>query len=280
MPSVKELQDIASQVRRDIIRMTNGAASGHPGGSLGCADFLTALYFETMNHRPQFHMDAENEDVFFLSNGHICPVWYSVLAHSGYFDKTELGTFRKLHTRLQGHPTTAEHLPGVRVASGSLGQGLSVALGTALTKKLNGDTHLVYTLHGDGELQEGQIWEAAMFAAQHKVDNLIATVDWNGLQIDGANDDVISLGDLPGKWRTFGWDVLLMNGNDMEEVLQVLAEAKSKTGQGKPIVILMKTVMGKGVDFMENDHGWHGVPPTNEQAEKALAQLEETLGDY
>jgi transketolase len=233
-----------------------------------------------MNHRPQFHMDGENEDVFFLSNGHISPLWYGVLAHAGYFDKSELATFRKIDSRLQGHPTTAEHLPGVRVASGSLGQGLSVALGAALTKKLNGDSHLVYTLHGDGELQEGQIWEAAMFGAHHKIDNIIATVDWNGVQIDGPNDSVISLGDLPGKWKSFGWDVMLMNGNNLEEVIQTLAEAKSRTGQGKPIVILMKTAMGKGVDFMENDYRWHGVAPNNEQLERALNQLEETLGDY
>lgn len=280
MSTLKELQDIASQVRRDIIRMTNGAASGHPGGSLGCADFLTTLYFQIMNHRPQFQMSGENEDVFILSNGHICPVWYSILAHSGYFDKSELNTFRKLNSRLQGHPTTAEHLPGVRVATGSLGQGLSVALGIALAKKQNNDFHTVYTLHGDGELQEGQIWEAALFAAHHQLDNVIATVDWNGLQIDGANDKVMGLGDLPGKWRSFGWTVLLLNGHNMQEIIDVLEEAKSKQGQGKPIVILMKTVMGKGVDFMENDHGWHGVPPTNEQTELALAQLSETLGDY
>jgi transketolase len=280
MPTLFEMQQIATQVRRDILRMTNGAASGHPGGSLGCTEFMTALYFEVMNHRPQFHMDGENEDVFFLSNGHISPLWYGVLAHAGYFDKSELATFRKIDSRLQGHPTTAEHLPGVRVASGSLGQGLSVALGAALTKKLNGDSHLVYTLHGDGELQEGQIWEAAMFGAHHKIDNIIATVDWNGVQIDGPNDSVISLGDLPGKWKSFGWDVMLMNGNNLEEVIQTLAEAKSRTGQGKPIVILMKTAMGKGVDFMENDYRWHGVAPNNEQLERALNQLEETLGDY
>jgi transketolase len=280
MATLFEMQQIATQVRRDILRMTNSATCGHPGGSLGCTEFMTALYFEVMNHRPQFHMDAENEDVFFLSNGHICPVWYSVMARSGYFDVSELATFRKIGTRLQGHPTTAEHLPGVRMASGSLGQGLSVALGAALTKKLNGDIHLVYTLHGDGELQEGQIWEAAMFGAHHKVDNIIATVDWNGVQIDGPNDSVISLGDLPGKWRSFGWEVMMMNGNNLEEVIQTLAEAKAKTGQGKPIVILMKTAMGKGVDFMENDYRWHGVAPNNEQLSKALLQLEETLGDY
>ncbi len=280
MPTIAELQQIASQVRRDIVRMTNGASSGHPGGSLGCADFMTALYFEVMQHNTSFNMNGTDEDVFFLSNGHICPVWYSVLAHAGYFDKSELSTFRKINSRLQGHPATIEHIPGVRMAAGSLGQGLSVALGAALTKKLNGEKHVVFSLHGDGELQEGQIWEAALFGAHHKIDNIIATIDWNGLQIDGPNDEVISLGDLPGKWQSFGWELLHMDGNNMEEVLKVLAEAKSKSGQGKPIVILMKTIMGKGVDFMENDHGWHGVAPNNEQLEKALAQLEETLGDY
>jgi transketolase len=280
MPSLYELQRIATQVRRDVLRMTHGAASGHPGGSLGCADFMVALYFEVMHHRPQFHMDGAHEDIFFLSNGHISPVWYSVLARSGYFDISELATFRKINSRLQGHPATAEHLPGVRVASGSLGQGLSVALGAALTKKLNGDSHLIYSLHGDGELQEGQIWEAAMFAAHHKIDNIVATVDWNGMQIDGPNDKVISLGDLPAKWRSFGWEVMHMNGNQMDEVIQTLHEAKAKTGNDKPIVILMKTVMGKGVDFMENDYRWHGVAPNTEQLNRALQQLEETLGDY
>lgn len=280
MPSVYELQQIATQVRRDVLRMTHSASSGHPGGSLGCADFMVALYFEVMHHRPQFHMDGINEDVFFLSNGHISPVWYSVLARSGYFALSELATFRKINSRLQGHPATAEHLPGIRVASGSLGQGLSVALGAALAKKLNNDTHLVFSLHGDGELQEGQIWEAAMFAAHHKIDNIIATVDWNGLQIDGPNDLVMSLGDLPAKWRAFGWEVLQMNGNDMQEVVDTLHEAKQRTGRGRPLVILMKTTMGKGVDFMENDHHWHGVAPNTDQLLRALSQLEETLGDY
>lgn len=247
---------------------------------MGCTDFLTALYFEVMDHDPSFKMDAINEDVFFLSNGHISPVFYSVLARSGYFPVSELATFRKLNSRLQGHPATEEGLPGVRIASGSLGQGLSVAVGAALAKKLNNDDKLVYSLHGDGELQEGQIWEAVMFAAHHKVDNLIATVDWNGQQIDGPTKDVMSLGDLPAKWLSFGWEVMEMDGHDMDKVLSVLKEAKAKTGQGKPIVILMKTAMGKGVDFMEGTHHWHGKAPNDEQLATALAQLEETLGDY
>lgn len=280
MPSITELQDIASQVRRDIIRQTNAAKSGHPGGSLGCTDYMTALFFEIMDRKDGFHMEGVGEDVFFLSNGHISPLFYSVLARAGYFPVNELNDFRKINTRLQGHPTTHEGLPGVRIASGSLGQGLSVAIGMALSKRLNGDDKLVYVLTGDGELQEGQIWEAAMFGAHHKVDNLIATVDWNGQQIDGANDDVITLGDLPGKWRTFGWEVLQMNGNDMEDVVETLEKAKQMTGKGKPIVILMRTEMGKGVDFMEGTHHWHGVAPNDEQTEKALSQLEETLGDY
>jgi len=274
------LQKTATQVRRDIVRMVHACSSGHPGGSLGCTDFLTALYFEVMDHDPSFKMDAINEDVFFLSNGHISPVFYSVLARSGYFPVAELATFRKLNSRLQGHPATEEGLPGVRIASGSLGQGLSVAVGAALAKKLNKDDKLVYSLHGDGELQEGQIWEAVMFAAHHKVDNLIATVDWNGQQIDGPTKDVMSLGDLPAKWISFGWEVMEMDGHDMDNVLSVLAEAKAKTGQGKPIVILMKTAMGKGVDFMEGTHHWHGKAPNDEQLATALAQLEETLGDY
>ncbi len=280
MADIQQLQRIASQVRRDIIRQTNFATCGHPGASLGCTDFLTALYFEVMDHDPSFNMEGRNEDVFFLSNGHISPAWYSILAHSGYFEVAELATFRKLNTRLQGHPATHEGLPGVRVASGSLGQGLSVAIGTALAKRLDGDDKLVYVLTGDGELQEGQVWEAMMFAAHHKVDNIIATVDWNGQQIDGPNDEVMSLGDLPGKWKSFGWEVLEMNGNDMEDVLRVLAEAKSKTGNGKPIAIMMKTEMGYGVDFMQGTHHWHGKAPNAEQTETALAQLEETLGDY
>ncbi len=280
MPDMEQLQRIATQVRRDIIRQTHFATCGHPGGSLGCADFLTALYFEIMDHDPAFHMEGKNEDMFFLSNGHISPLWYSILARSGYFPLEELATFRKIDSRLQGHPATHEGLPGVRVASGSLGQGLSVAIGAALAKKLNGDDKLVYVLTGDGELQEGQIWEAALFAPHHQVDNLIVTVDWNGQQIDGPNDEVISLGDLPAKWAAFGWEVLHMNGNDMREVLSVLRKAKSKTGQRKPIVILMKTEMGYGVDFMQGTHKWHGKAPNAEQTEVALAQLEETLGDY
>jgi transketolase len=274
------LTQIASQVRRDILRMVHACQSGHPGGSLGCADFLVALYFDTLNHHTNFSMDGKNEDLFFLSNGHISPVFYSVLARSGYFDVKELATFRKLNTRLQGHPTTHEHLPGVRVASGSLGQGLSVAIGAALTKKLNKDASLVYCLHGDGELQEGQIWEAAMYAPYHKVDNLIATIDVNGQQIDGSTEQVLSLGNLRAKWEAFGWEVLNMDGNDMGDVQRGLAEAKSKTGKGKPVLILMKTEMGNGVDFMMHSHKWHGIAPSDEQLAAALGQLEETLGDY
>lgn len=280
MDTITTLQRTASQVRRDIIRMVAQAKSGHPGGSLGCADFLTALYFEVMDHQPSFQMAGHQEDVFFLSNGHISPVWYSVLARSGYFPVSELATFRQLNGRLQGHPTTHEGLPGVRMASGSLGQGLSVAVGTALAKKLDGDPHRVYCLCGDGELQEGQIWEAAMFAAHNRVDNLILTVDWNGQQIDGANDEVLSLGDLPGKWTSFGWTVLHMDGHDMAAILDGMARARSHSGQGKPVVILMKTEMGYGVDYMMGSHKWHGVAPNEEQAARALAQLEETLGDF
>lgn len=276
----QKLRDIASQVRRDIIRQTAGANSGHPGGSLGCTDFLTLLYFEIMQHDNSFNMKGEGEDMFFLSNGHISPVWYSILARSGYFPVEELATFRQINSRLQGHPATHEGLPGIRVASGSLGQGLSVAIGAALAKKLNNDDRLIYVLTGDGELQEGQVWEAAMFAAHHKVDNLIATVDWNGQQIDGPNEEVMSLGDLKGKWQTFGWEVLEMDGHDFENMNTVLAEARQKTGQGKPIVILMVTAMGKGVDFMEGTHHWHGKATNPEQTEDALSQLKETLGDY
>ena len=274
------LQETAPQIRRDIVRMVHGVQSGHPGGSLGCADFLTALYFNTMKHDPSFNMDGVGEDLFFLSNGHISPLLYSCLARTGYFPVSELGTFRKLNTRLQGHPTTHEHLPGIRIASGSLGQGLSVGIGAALAKKLNGDDRLVYTLHGDGELQEGQIWEALMFAAHHKVDNLIATIDWNGQQIDGPTEQVISLGNISEKFEAFGWTTLSMQGNDMDDVVKVLEEAKSLTGHGKPIAIMMHTLMGKGVDFMENDHGWHGIAPNDDQLAKALAQLPETMGDY
>jgi transketolase len=280
MTDIKKLQDVASQVRRDIIRQVHSCASGHPGGSLGCADFLTALFFHTMKHDPSFNMDAKGEDVFFLSNGHISPVIYSVLARSGYFPVKELATFRQLNSRLQGHPATHEGLPGIRVASGSLGQGISVAIGMALAKRLNDDDKFVYVLTGDGELQEGQIWEAVMYAAHNKVNNLIVTVDWNGQQIDGANDDVLSLGDLPMKWQSFGWEVLHMDGHNMEAIIRTLETAKEKSAAGKPVVILMKTAMGKGVDFMEGTHHWHGKAPNDEQTETALSQLEETLGDY
>lgn len=278
--SIDELKQIASQVGRDIVRMVHGVQSGHPGGSLGCTDFLVALYFKIMNHNPNFNMDGAGEDLFFLSNGHISPVWYSVLARSGYFDVAELKTFRLLDSRLQGHPTTHEHLPGVRVASGSLGQGLSVAVGAALTKRLNKDHGLVFSLHGDGELQEGQNWEAIMFAPHNKVDNLISTVDVNGQQIDGPTEKVLSLGDLHDKWKSFGWEVMEMDGNHMESVVTGLQLAKSKTGKGKPVVILMQTTMGNGVDFMMGSHKWHGVAPNDEQLALALAQLPETLGDY
>ncbi len=280
MSTITELEKTASQVRRDIVRMVHACQSGHPGGSLGCADFITALYFEVMKHDKRFNMDGKNEDLFFLSNGHISPVWYSVLARSGYFPVAELATFRKIDTRLQGHPTTAEHLPGVRVASGSLGQGLSVALGAAQAKKLNNDNCLVYTLHGDGELQEGQIWEAAMYAAHHKIDNIISTIDLNGQQIDGSTEQVMSLGDIKGKWIAFGWDVLEMNGNNMQNVVDTINIAKQHTGKGKPVLILMKTEMGSGVDFMMGSHKWHGIAPNNEQLAAALAQLEESIGDY
>ena len=277
---MQELKNIASQVRRDIVRMVHACASGHPGGSLGCADFFTALYFKIMKHSPEFNMNAVNEDVFFLSNGHISPVFYSALARSGYFDVKELATFRKINSRLQGHPATHEHLPGIRVASGSLGQGMSVAIGAALAKKLNNDDRTVYSLHGDGELDEGQVWEAIMFAAHKKVDNLISTVDINGQQIDGPTRKVMDLGDIKAKFDAFGWTTLEMNGNDMDEVVAGLNKAKSLSGQGKPVGIMMHTVMGKGVDFMENDHNWHGVAPNDEQLAKALAQLPETIGDF
>jgi len=278
---IQQLQAIATQVRRDIVRMVSGANSGHPGGSLGCADFLTVLYFEMMKHNPDhFSMDGKEEDLFFLSNGHISPVWYSVLARAGYFPIEELSTFRKLNARLQGHPSTDKKIPGVRMASGSLGQGLSNAIGAALTKKLNHDNRTVYTLHGDGELQEGQIWEAAMYAAANKVDNLIATIDYNGRQIDGDVEDVLSLGDLNGKWQAFGWEVLEMDGHSYPDLIETLNKAKSMTGNGKPIVIIMKTEMGQGVDYMVGSHKWHGVAPNVEQLQEALIQLEETLGDY
>jgi transketolase len=280
MASIQELKDVANQLRRDIVRMVHGVQSGHPGGSLGCADYFAALFFEIMKHDRDFKMDGVNEDLFFLSNGHISPVYYSALAHSGYFEVKELASFRKINTRLQGHPTTHEHLPGVRVASGSLGQGMSVAIGAALTKKLNGDNHLVFSLHGDGELDEGQNWEAIMFAAHHKVDNLISTIDWNGQQIDGPTKKVMGLDSLRAKFEAFNWTVIEMNGNDMDDTVATLNKAKSMTGQGKPICILMKTEMGKGVDFMEGSHEWHGIAPNDDQLAKALAQLPETLGDY
>ena len=276
-----ELKKIASQVRRDIVRMVSAVSSGHPGGSLGCADFLTVLYFDTLNHNASnFSMDAINEDVFYLSNGHISPVFYSVLARSGYFPVPELATFRKISSRLQGHPATDKKLPGVRMASGSLGQGLSNALGTCQAKKLNDDKSIVYTLHGDGELQEGQIWEAAMYAAANKVDNLISTIDYNGRQIDGDTDQVLSLGNLGQKWQAFGWEVLEMDGHNIDDIKLTLNKAKSMTGNGKPIVIIMKTEMGQGVDYMMGTHKWHGSAPNPEQLQIALNQLEETLGDY
>ena len=276
-----KLENFAKQVRRDIVRMVHAVQSGHPGGSLGCADFITCLYQDIMNHNAaNFSMDGAGEDLFFLSNGHISPVFYSVLARSGYFPVEELKTFRKINTRLQGHPTTHEGLPGVRIASGSLGQGMSVAIGAALAKKMNGDDSLVYCLHGDGELQEGQIWEATMYAAGNKVDNLIATVDYNHKQIDGDIDDVLPLGDLRAKFEAFGWKVLEMDGNNISEVLSVMANAKNETKKGKPVMVIMKTEMGQGVDFMMGTHKWHGSPPSDEQLAKALAQIPETLGDY
>lgn len=279
-PNIEELEKIASQVRRDILRMVHAVNSGHPGASLGCTEFFTALYFHVLNKKQPFDMDGKGEDLFFLSNGHISPVWYSVLARSGYFDVAELATFRKLDSRLQGHPATEEGLPGIRIASGSLGQGLSVACGAAQVKKLNGDDSLVYTLMGDGELQEGQVWEAAMYAPHHGIDNLIATVDFNGQQIDGPTDKVMNLLDLKAKWQSFGWEVIESNGNDMKEIVSSLALAKSLTGKGKPVMNLMKTDMGFGVDFMVGTHKWHGVAPNDEQLVDALSQLEETLGDY
>jgi len=282
MVEISELKRVASQIRRDIVRMVHAVNSGHPGGSLGCTEFFTALFFDVLEHEPEeFDMDGKGQDLFFLSNGHISPVYYSTLSHSGYFPKQELNTFRKIDSRLQGHPTTHEGLPGIRIASGSLGQGMSVAIGAAEAKKLNGDDHLVYSLHGDGELQEGQIWEAAMYAPAHKVDNLVCTIDANGQQIDGATDDVLPLGNIAQKFEAFGWDVMTIEqGNDMESVVKGLEEAKSRTGKGKPVCIILVTEMGAGVDFMEGSHKWHGVAPNDEQLEKALAQLDETLGDF
>jgi transketolase len=280
--SSEALKTIAAQVRRDIVRMVHAVQSGHPGGSLGCADFFTTLYFNLLEHDPEnFSMDGAGQDLFFLSNGHISPVWYSVLSRSGYFPVSELATFRKLNTRLQGHPTTHEGLPGVRIASGSLGQGMSVAIGAALTKKLNGDPHLVYSLHGDGELDEGQIWEAALYASAKKVDNLISVIDRNFKQIDGDTEDILKLGDVGEKFIAFGWQVLEMDGHNIEELITTMNRAKALTGMGRPIAIIMRTSMGKGVDFMEGTHHWHGKPPSDEQLAKALAQLPVTeLGDY
>jgi transketolase len=280
MTNLNKLESIATQLRRDVLRMVHAVQSGHPGAPMGCAEFLSAMYFSVLRHSPDFDMDGKGQDLFFLSNGHLSAGWYSVLARSGYFKVAELASFRKINSRLQGHPATEENLPGVRVASGSLGQGLSVANGAALAKKLNNDPHLVYCLLGDGELQEGQVWEAAMFAAGRNIDNLVAVVDYNGQQIDGPVDEVMPLGDLRAKWEAFGWQVLEMNGNVIKEVLDTMARAQSLCGKGKPVVVLMSTVMGKGVDFMEGSHKWHGSPPNDEQLAKALTMLEETLGDY
>ena len=281
MEKIEQLQKIVSQVRRDIVRMVHSNNSGHPGGSLGCTEFLVALYFEVMSHNSAFDMDGKDEDLFFLSNGHISPVIYSVLARSGYFDVSELDTFRNINSRLQGHPTTHEGLPGIRIASGSLGQGMSVAIGAAETKKLNNDDKIIYSLHGDGELQEGQIWEAAMYASAKKVDNLICTIDVNGQQIDGSTDKVMNMGSLEDKFTAFGFDVLVeKNGNDLNDIIRTLNEAKLRTGKGKPVCILLHTEMGNGVDFMMGSHKWHGVAPNNEELANALSQNEETLGDY
>ena len=281
MEKIEQLQKIVSQVRRDIVRMVHSNNSGHPGGSLGCTEFLVALYFEAMSHNSSFDMDGKDEDLFFLSNGHISPVIYSVLARSGYFDVSELDTFRNINSRLQGHPTTHEGLPGIRIASGSLGQGMSVAVGAAETKKLNNDDKVIYSLHGDGELQEGQIWEAAMYASAKKVDNLICTIDVNGQQIDGSTDKVMNMGSLEDKFTAFGFDVLVQeNGNDLNHIIKTLTEAKLRTGKGKPVCILLHTEMGNGVDFMMGSHKWHGVAPNDEELANALSQNEETLGDY
>ncbi len=282
MPDINKLNQLSSQIRRDILRMVHGCKSGHPGGSLGCADFFAALFFEVMDHNPAFHMDAKGEDLFFLSNGHISPVYYSTLARAGYFPVEELKTFRRLNSRLQGHPATHEHLPGIRIATGSLGQGLSVAVGAALAKKMNKDSKMVYALMGDGEIQEGQCWEALMFASHHKVDNLIVTIDSNGQQIDGSTREVAGIGgdDIEAKVRAFGWEILKMNGHDMQDILDTMAKAKTLAGKGKPVFIIMKTEMGYPVDFMMGSHKWHGVAPNDAELEKALAQLPQTLGDY
>jgi transketolase len=278
-PDINQLKKLSSQIRRDIVRMVHACQSGHPGGSLGCTEYFVALYFHIMKHDKRFNMDGKGEDLFFLSNGHISPVWYATLARAGYFDVKELATFRFINSRLQGHPTTHEHLPGIRIASGSLGQGLSVAIGAAQTKKLNNDDRFVYVLMGDGEQQEGQIWEAAMYAAHNKVDNLIATIDVNGQQIDGPVSKILSL-DLKAKWQAFGWIVQEFNGNAVEEVIKHLENARKLAKQGKPVMNLMRTEMGFGVDYMMGSHKWHGVAPNDEELKKALAQLEETLGDY
>ena len=281
MATTQELQDFTQQVRRDILRMVHAVNSGHPGGSLGCAEFFTVLYQDIMEYSTDFNMDGCNEDMFFLSNGHISPVYYSVLSRSGFFPVEELATFRKLNTRLQGHPTTHEHLPGIRIASGSLGQGMSVALGAALSKKLNGDGQLIYSLHGDGELQEGQIWEAAMFASAKKIDNIIVTVDLNGKQIDGSTDEVLPMGSIRSKFEAFGWEVLdIVQGNDIEAIKVGMSDAKTKTGKGKPVCVLLHTEMGNGVDFMMHTHAWHGKAPNDEQLASALDQNLVTLGDY
>jgi transketolase len=281
MSDIQQLQQLSTQIRRDVLRMVHGCKSGHPGGSLGCADFFTVLFFEVLKHQPEFYMDGKNEDLFFLSNGHISPVYYATLARSGYFPVKELSTFRRINSRLQGHPATAEHLPGIRIATGSLGQGLSVAVGAALTKKLNKDPHLIYALMGDGEIQEGQCWEAFMFAAHHKVDNLIVTIDLNGQQIDGSTKEVAGIGDdIAAKVKAFGWEILHMNGHDMKSMIDTLAQAKSLTSKGKPIFIVMKTEMGYPVDFMMGSHKWHGVAPNDAELEKALSQLTSELTDY
>lgn len=279
--TIAELEAIATQVRRDIVRMVHGVQSGHPGGSLGCTDYFVALYFAIMNHNKNFTMDGLGEDLFFLSNGHISPVYYATLARAGYFDIAELASFRKLNSRLQGHPTTHEHLPGIRIASGSLGQGMSVAIGAALAKKLNNDASIVYSLHGDGELEEGQNWEAIMFAGAKKVDNYIATIDWNGQQIDGSVEDVMDLGDLAQKFESFQWQVVhIEEGNNMQAIVNGFANAKTLTGKGKPVVVLLKTSMGKGISFMEGTHEWHGIAPNDAQLAQALQEQPETLGDY
>ena len=281
MATIQELQDFTQQVRRDILRMVHAVNSGHPGGSLGCAEFFTVLYQEVLEYSTEFSMDGKNENLFFLSNGHISPVYYSVLARSGFFPVEELATFRKMNTRLQGHPTTHEGLPGIRIASGSLGQGMSVAIGAAESKKLNGDDKIIYTLHGDGELQEGQVWESAMYASAKKIDNLISTIDLNGKQIDGATDDVLPMGSIRAKFEAFGWEVIdIIKGNDVDSIIKGLSEAKSKTGKGKPVCVLLHTEMGNGIDFMMHTHAWHGKAPNDDQLAVALSQNPVTLGDY